>query len=282
VAAWLRGLVEVLGLPVYETLGLLDRAEAELATPVRNLRENAKHWKVARLAAIPGRQPAAAADYLASGEQQDALGSGEGSKDDEAPPATSASAVMTVMTLPLGIDTAATLAEGTRTVPALHVLQVEGDLEQEGQQTIVATLPLEQELDMRTTLRNDMSMSLPGTMPPSTPLPLESLVAGSLPLSTSVSGAAPLTRMLGGGGALIGRKVDEIAAGGILGATTAGGGLAEARQGEAAQPPLVPESPSLARGGSHPINVVLSKPRAKLPGEVSPLSEEESIEEKWA
>jgi len=54
VAAWLRGLAEVLAIPVYQTLGLLVGAEAHLAAPLRYLREHAKYWKTAKLVATPG------------------------------------------------------------------------------------------------------------------------------------------------------------------------------------------------------------------------------------
>lgn len=42
VAAWLRGLIDSVALPVYDTLAKLD---APLLDPVRNLRANTKHWK---------------------------------------------------------------------------------------------------------------------------------------------------------------------------------------------------------------------------------------------
>jgi len=44
-ATWLRGLVEVLALPIYQSLGALDQRGVDLAVPVKYLRENATHWR---------------------------------------------------------------------------------------------------------------------------------------------------------------------------------------------------------------------------------------------
>jgi len=52
VASWLHGLIEVLALPVYETLCTMDGGQKHLAVAVTNLRDNAKHWKVTKLTAI--------------------------------------------------------------------------------------------------------------------------------------------------------------------------------------------------------------------------------------
>jgi len=59
-SAWLRGLIQALALPVYETLANLDNSEMEegpdisdnsLDAPISHLRKNAKHWKVNSLLA---------------------------------------------------------------------------------------------------------------------------------------------------------------------------------------------------------------------------------------
>jgi len=69
VASWFRGLVEVLALPVYETLSLLVGAEAHLAAPLRHLRENAKYWKIARLVAAPPQGPCGRAEQASPHEK---------------------------------------------------------------------------------------------------------------------------------------------------------------------------------------------------------------------
>lgn len=49
-AAWLRGLIQTLCLPLYETLAKLDNSGMDtLAGPVDHLRQNNKHWKVTQL-----------------------------------------------------------------------------------------------------------------------------------------------------------------------------------------------------------------------------------------
>jgi len=55
VAAWLRGNIEALALPVYQTLQRLDGPRAALTEPVQNLRKNRDHWLVTPLV-VPPRQ----------------------------------------------------------------------------------------------------------------------------------------------------------------------------------------------------------------------------------
>jgi len=57
--SWMRGLIQALALPLYETLATLDQslsAEVSMATPVGHLRKNAKHWKVTSLVATAPRR----------------------------------------------------------------------------------------------------------------------------------------------------------------------------------------------------------------------------------
>ena len=44
-----RERLEVVALPAYETLGLFPDADTALARPIKCLRENSMHWKMARL-----------------------------------------------------------------------------------------------------------------------------------------------------------------------------------------------------------------------------------------
>jgi hypothetical protein len=44
VASWLRGVVDLLALPIYQVLAVLDGAEDHISTPVRHLRANSQHW----------------------------------------------------------------------------------------------------------------------------------------------------------------------------------------------------------------------------------------------
>jgi len=57
VASWLRGLVEPLALPLYETLGRLDATEEHMQAPLQHLRENAKRWKATKLVAVGQPRP---------------------------------------------------------------------------------------------------------------------------------------------------------------------------------------------------------------------------------
>lgn len=63
-ANWLRGLTEVLALPVYETLGMLASAgPSKIAGPLRHLRDNARHWKTIGYVDAISRQNSGTNDF---------------------------------------------------------------------------------------------------------------------------------------------------------------------------------------------------------------------------
>jgi len=286
VASWLRGLIEVLALPVYEVLGLLGGAEAHLAVPLRHLRENAKHWNHARLMVTPC-----------------------GSQDVESNcPSSSATGIMS---LRLGATPTSDL-QSLRTPTAWEDKRRAGGQQNTLVATVVATLPVDQELGSMSYSR-DISLSIaetippctsapgtiafgtlpvgtlppgslpPGTLPPGT-LPPGTLPPGTLPPGTLPPGTLPPGTLPPGTlppGTLPPGTLPPgtLPGGASLAGTLAGGALgpdmmAEAREGDAPQPPMVPES---TRSG-HSVSMNMG-PRAKLPGQVSPLSDNEDMEE---
>jgi len=79
-ASWLRGLVQALALPIYETLARLDGADM-LIEPVKHLRSNCKHWKVTELVATAGAEVSLAGSCVGQDRPQQRLvatGGGKG------------------------------------------------------------------------------------------------------------------------------------------------------------------------------------------------------------